>query len=457
MLRGPLPLFLLKACLCLWVSVRTVVPGRDGVSYLWMGESSALGNIEALWSTVFHPLYPGLIRMVLRSWPGLDVELAGQLVACGAASLAVFPLWALCRNLHGPRAAWWATLCYAIGTWFTRHPAECLSEGPFFLLVVLWAWLLARPEPLAVLAGLAGALAYLTRPEGAALMVLAPLWLWRGRRDGALAMEAILGAAPIAGLLPLGYAIWGDGFTLTPKAWFNWSVGAGDAAAGGAAHVLAELADLPGVAFEELGFVVLPLVVAGLIMRRPRGWQDPAWLLVVPFVLQCAVVPLLQSHHRFLAGFGVLLLPFAGVAAAVAWSALARRGPRWLPWLLPVALIVADARVVLPRNADREIERELGRHLGILLRPDETVASDMPRLVWFAGRRPPPPRRIGAEELLRAAADPRCGAVVWVAERTPGVDPAALAKVGLEPLLLPALLSQAAGRRGILVHARKRR
>ncbi len=451
--RAPLFLLLLKAALCWLVVLRTEVPGRDGVSYLWMAERSALGDPSALWSTVFHPGYPALIRMLLRVWPTLDPETAGQLVACGCAVLAMLPLWAVTRACFGERAAWWTGLAYALGAWFARHPAECLSEGPFFLLVATWAWCLLRERPLAALAGTVAALAYLTRPEGAALGLCGMVWLWR-RHDRDHALELLLGALPFAALLPLGYAALGTGFTLTPKAAFNWDVGAGDPEGGGFGHVLAEVLALPGAAFEELGWVVLPLVLLGLWWRRGAGGGLP-WLLLLPFLLQCLAVPLLRTHYRFLAGFGVLLLPFAGVAAAGLWDRLARRG-RWWPWLLPVVLVAAEARVVRPQNAGRAIERELGRHLGSLLRPGEQVLSDMPRLVWFAGRRPPPPRPIAPSEILAAAAAPRARFVAVVEGRT-GLDPEDLLRLGLEPMELPALLSASAGRRGVRVYAKNPR
>jgi hypothetical protein len=449
--RSPVLLLVLKALVCAFVAARTGVPGRDGVSYLWMAQEAAAGRPESLFATVFHPLYPAMVGALLRAIPGLEVELAGQLVACSCATLAILPLWGTARALFGERAAWWTGLCYVVGAWFARHPAECLSEGPFFLLVTLWTFALTRARPQAFVAGAAAALAYLCRPEGAALIVLGSLWLWC-RRERARTMELLLGALPLAALLPAGYAMFGDGFTLTPKAAFNWSVGAGSAGHGGFARVLAEAANLPWAAFEEIGFMVLPLVIGGLFLQRPRQWRDPRWLLLAPFLVQCCAVILVRSHYRFLGGFGILLLPFAGVAADALWQALQRKH-RLLPWLLPSLLLASEARVCR-RNPEREVEREIGRFLGERLAPGETVASDMPLLVFYAGRRPPEPKPISASELLAAAARPECRFVAVVAGRT-DLPPDRLAELGLEPLELPALLSGLAGRRGVQVWANK--
>lgn len=443
----PLILCVLKAAVCLVVALRTEVPGRDGVSYLWMAQESAAGKVEALFATVFHPLYPAMVGGLLRSVPDLSVETAGQLVAGVCACLALFPLWGAARALFGERAAFWTALCYAVSAWFARLPAECLSEGPFFLLAASWAFALTRARPQALLAGAMAALAYLCRPEGAALIVLGAVWLWL-RRERARSCELLLGTVPFALLLPAGYAAFGCGFTLTPKAAFNWNVGAGSPE-GGLVHVLAELRDLPGAAIEALGFLGLPLVLAGIVRHRPRGFRDARWLLIAPLLVQCAAVILLRSHYRFLAGFGILLLPYAGAAAAEAWQALGR----WR-WLLPLVLLASEARVLAPRNQDRAIERELGRWLGERLGPSETLASDMPRLVFYAGRRPPEPRKVPASEILTTAERPECAFVAVVAGRT-DLPPGRLAELGLEPLQLPALLSGLAGRRGVQVYANK--
>ena len=62
------------------------MPGRDGVSYLWMAEQWAAGHGEQLFRQVFHPLYPWFVGLVLQVWPGLDAVAAGQLVGVHGAS-----------------------------------------------------------------------------------------------------------------------------------------------------------------------------------------------------------------------------------------------------------------------------------------------------------------------------------------------------------------------------------
>src|SRR5262245_29300257 len=170
--------------------MRTAVPGRDGAAYLWMAERAAAGDFGALFQTVFHPLYPALVGALLKIAPALDPVAAGQVVACGLGALAVLPLWAVARALSGDRAAFWCGFAYATGAWFARTPAECMSEGPFYLGAAVWAHALLGRRPM--LAGAAAAFAYLARPEGIALTAIGSGWLLlRGeRRNAALALVA---------------------------------------------------------------------------------------------------------------------------------------------------------------------------------------------------------------------------------------------------------------------------
>lgn len=419
----PWPLLLLAAVLRAYGCLITPVPGRDGVAYLWVAERVATGEPGALFDSVFHPLYPLLIAFGLRCGPTLDPVTVGQLVAAATAAVAILPLWRLTKHLFGRRAAFATALLYAIGVWFVRHPAECMSEGPFFLAATSWAALLlgeratrdARPCLSVCASALLGGLAFLARPEGAALIVAGTLWLIAtGQRRAAVAHAAT--GTLVCSLLPLGMMVRGHGFTITPKAAFNWDVGAGgsDSALG---HYATQWLRWPGDAWEGLGYVAFPLLVYGAIRFGPRRFAHPGTALVLPFLAQLAVVPLLKSHHRFAAGLGVLLLPFAGITLALLWRRLRRHG-RVTPLLLLALVLASEAKLFFSHPADRTIERVLGRALAARLAPEDTVVSDMPRLVYFAGLPPPPPRRIEPDDLLRLAADPACRYVALKRGRT---------------------------------------
>ncbi len=429
------------------VAARTCVPGRDGATYLWMAERIAAGDLGAAFDTVFHPLYPLLVGGLLAAVPGLDTMVAGQMVASGCAALAVVPLWALTAHRFGRVAGLACGLCYALGLWASRYPAECLSEGTFYLAVATWAFALlgARIRPNA--AGLAVAIAFATRPEGLVLLLAGAVFLVRGRVPGAVRF-VVLGAGGVA-LLPLAYAYHGHGLSLTPKVAFNLEVGIG-AADAPITYYVRHLVGALGVGFEAIGYLVLPLAVAGGV----RAWRvrEGRWvvaMLVLPLAAQLIVIPLLRTYLRFLSGFGVLVLPLAGAALAANHHFVRRW--RWI--LLTAALTPDVVRLPFARGGDRRVERELGEHLRPQLGSDRFIATEMPRLEFFAGQRPGPPRPIAPAEVLARCRDARTRFAVVVAARTE-VSERDLEALGFSPLSLPSRLSTLARERGLLVYHR---
>lgn len=434
--RTWLPLLLLLLAVLLRVVACTMrpIPARDGVAYLWMAEQWAAHGLGALFDSVFHPLYPFLVGLLLLALPQLDSVIAGQVVAAGCSALAVLPVFVLTRRLFGEAAATWAAVMFAISNWFVRHPAECLSEGTFHLGVTVWAVLLLAPKPRTVLAGLAAGAAFLVRPEGLALVSVGVLLLARqGNLRGASLHAAT--ATLVAALQPVGSWATGHGWVLTPKAEFNWQEGVGgaDSALG---HYLANLLCMPGDAWEGLGYLVFPLMLGGIVWRWRRGLTAPELTLLLPFVLQCLVFPLLRSNLRFVSGFGVLLLPFAGLA----FAALVQR-TRWR-WILVLLLLASEAKLWLGGPTERTLERELGRWLATQMSADESLASDMPRVWYFAHRPPPPPRAILPDEIVAWAEQPRCRFVALRRGRSDGAQ-AGLRAAGFVVVELPPELRDA--------------
>lgn len=453
--RAPLLLLAIACAVRVLVALRTEIPSRDAAHYLWMAERVAGGDLAGAFQTVFHPLYALLVGGLLAVWP-MDPVAAGQWIACSTAALAVVPLHTLTLRAFGARAALAAGLLYALGVWFARHPADCLSEGLFFLLVGCAVKRLVDERGSAVAAGILTGLAYGTRPEGAALLLAGAPWLCL-RGEKGRAVRFVLAALPVLLLWPLGWEWLGDGFTLTPKAAFNWAVGAGDEEDGGAAHYLDHLLRVPLALWEAVGYVALPLAVLGVARLRPR-LRDPTALLLALVLLQCAVVPLLRSNIRFLAGYGILVLPLAGVGfaflserlASAGWQRLAR--PHWLVVLL--AFTPDLVRLPQRRGHERIVERELGRWLGARLEPGESIATDMPRLEYFAGLRPGPPRPVPAAEILEACKRAATRYAVVVQGRTP-VTRHQLLGLGFSEVGLPPELATLAAERTLLVQERR--
>lgn len=440
-------LFVLALGVRAMVAARTHVPGRDGATYLWMAEQIAGGDVTAAFATVFHPLYPLLVGGLLALLPGLGVVLAGQVIASGCAALAVVPLFALTEHRFGRTAARVCGLCYALGLWLSRYPAECMSEGPFYLAVATWAHALLGVRGRPALAGAAAALAFATRPEGLVLLVCGAGWLWRAREGLARFLAwAVAGTA----LVPLAYALAGAGVSLSPKVAFNLDVGV-EASPAPLAYYLEHFVRTVGSAFEAIGYLVVPLALVGgrRVWKLPGG-RALVLVLATPLLAQIAVVPLLRSYLRFLSGFGVLALPLVGVALGSLLPAVLARG-RW--WILAAVLAPDVLRLPLARGADRLVERELGVHLRVLLAPGQFVATEMPRLEFFAGQQPGPPRPIARSEVMARCQDARTRFAVLVAART-DVHDADLRALGFAPLSLPSRLSMLAQERGLLVYHR---
>ena len=207
--------------------------------------------------------------------------------------------------------------------------------------------------------------------------------------------------------------------------------------------------------FEAIGYVAFPLALCGLWRLWPRRIADASVLLLAPFVLQCLLVPLLRSNVRFLTGYGVLLLPLAGVGAA--WAVRASPAVRARPVLASLLVFTVFAgdimRIPRARRANRIVLRELGEHLRPTLRAGENVATDMPRLAYFLGLPPIPPRRIDRAEILASCKDPRTRFAIVIEPRT-GVSADDLRATGLVPVELPDRLRELAARRQMLVFGR---
>ena len=450
-----------------FVCWRTPVPSHD-VHYLWMGERLAAdGDLGAAFTTPHHPLYGILVGAMLRLWPALGGVGAGQLVAAVTGSLAVIPLFAVARRWHGDRVAHTAAALFACGLWLARHPAACAAEGPLYLFLATGLWALAVGRP--ALAGIATGLAYATKPEGAGLAIVALPWLWcaGGRvRDGWLMrgsapLQFALGALAAAWWVPLGFAVFGPGWTLTPKLAFVLAEGVAgaDPGTGGVAHYLEHLVRTFGVCFEGIGYLVFPLALAGAAWRPGlSGLRDPRSVPWLAFALLILVVPILRTHHRFVSGYGALLLPAAGAGMVAALGAIGRTDRR--ARILALLLVLAPDLVRLPRsvNAERVYLIDLGAAIRTRLALGGALATEEARLEYYSGQKPGPPRRIERDELLARIDDPDADVrVVAVIPRRTGLTAADLTARGFEPMSLPGELPARLAERGLLVFARPSR
>lgn len=183
-------LLLLTAGLRGWLVFNTSVAARDSIGYIRYAlqlEQLPLGRV--LRDSQQHPGYPALllfvsqpIRWYLGGITPVSMQLSAQLASSLASILLVVPMYFLGRELFDRRVGFWSALlfqCLPVGS---RVMADGLSEATFLLfttsalILALRALRLRSPVRL-ILSGMAGGLAYLTRPEGALVTVATGLVL----------------------------------------------------------------------------------------------------------------------------------------------------------------------------------------------------------------------------------------------------------------------------------------
>jgi hypothetical protein len=176
-------LLLLALGLRAWQVKTTEVAARDSIAYVRMAWRMEHGD----WRQVVregphHPAYPLAVlaasSVVRRVDPGPlpDVmQHSAQAASSLAGVLLVVPMFFLGRELFDRRVGFWAALLFQCLPASGRILADGLSEALFFLFAATAFWLAVvafnrrSPWPFAGV-GLFGALAYLTRPEGALIV-----------------------------------------------------------------------------------------------------------------------------------------------------------------------------------------------------------------------------------------------------------------------------------------------
>jgi len=411
------------------LAARTPVPSEDGVSYLWMAQRFAAGDLAAGLGEVFPPGFPLLLAP--WSWCGGEPFVTAQVFGVACAAATVLPLCAIARHF-GAAGALGAVWLWASGSLLARNSVEVFSEPPFLLLMALGT--LAGLRGRWWLCGAAAAIAFWIRPEG---LLLPAAFVLSHRRA---ALRALVPAG--GGVLLLAVVRWlaGHGFDPLPLLAFHEQ--RDDLPERG--QVLANVLQVPGAWLEAFGLAGL-LLFAAVWRWRERAAQALGWQCLLQVGAVCTFV----VRRRF-------LLSAAVPVHALAAQALAALRPRWRAALV-TALVVAGAVGAFRGTIepDRAAERDVGRWLAARLTADEVVVSDLARVVYYAGGRPPAPRKFAAAALVTQARQHAARFVV-VANRRDGFD--ALAR-GLaaeyEPLSLPDELRRLADARGITVFARR--
>lgn len=408
------------------LAARTPVPSEDGVTYLWMAQRFAAFDFCTPVEEVFPPLLPLLCAVPI--WFGLPATLAGPLVCSLCVGLALFPLAALAERLRAGAGLPAALLC-ATGSLLARNAAEVFTEQPFLLLTALMFWCGATSR-----LGWAGACAGLAswlRPEAAAL----PLCLFVAH--GRMAWRALPPFAALFAVVPLWRGLCGFGFHPLPILSFHEQ--RDELADRG--NLGSNLVAVPGALIEAYGPMLALAFLAPFRLRLARSlW---CWLLIDVAGMVTFVV-----RKRFF------------LSAAVAVVPLCAAGLARLPRLLRSVVLAVLCAIGMwdgwhsVTDVNRFAEREVGEHLAERLGPGQEVAGNLQRVIWFAGRRPPPPRVFSVTELLQQARAPSVAFVV-LAERREDfpVLQAALLK-DFATYKLPLEIAARARVRGIAVFVR---
>ena len=428
------------AAACVFVAVvvlgwREPGPSGDGTSYLWMAQQFACGEWPAALSMVFPPGFPLLLAPFVAI--GVEPWTAGVLAGAVCLALLVLPLARIAGAL-APVAAAPAAWLLLGSPHLLNVAAEVYSEPPFLLLM---AW-----GPVAGLAGrwwwcgvLAG-LAYQVRPEGlllaASFVLVAPRTAWRtliGAGGGVLLLAILRGAA-------------GHGFDPLPMLAFHEL--RDDLPHRG--DLLRNLAEVPVCYVEALGVAAVLALVALRHLRGGGGTlPNRAVALPVQIVLQTGAILTFVARKRFFLSCAVPVLALAGRELA-SWP------PRLRRVVLPLAVATGLAFAWPGSDPNRAAEVEVGRWLRSTLAPDAAIVTDMMRVAWVAGRRPPAPRHFAAEQLLQQAAAPSVQCVVLSSRSQQGQF--AAVEAGLAGRFarseLPPSLQAMAGARGIVVFRR---
>jgi hypothetical protein len=231
-------LILLAAGLRAWQIAHTEVASRDSISYIRIAWQLEQGNWrEVLPHSPQHPGYPLTVlgmSLPVRHFMPDDLprawQFSAQLASALASVLLVVPMFYLGRELFDRRAAFWACVLFQCLPSSGKVMSDGLSDTLFLLFACAGLWLACVALRRGswggfALTGLAGGLAYLTRPEGTLIVGVTGLVLlamqfsrrWRRSWRSVLVNAVALSAAALAVMTPYMLVIGGLTVKNTPN------------------------------------------------------------------------------------------------------------------------------------------------------------------------------------------------------------------------------------------------
>jgi len=182
-------LLLLVLPLRLWLLWNTEVAARDSIGFIrYALQFESKSWKETLLANHQHPGYPLAIWAVsqpVRALAGTDavtMRLSAQLASTLAALALLVPMYYLGKELFDRQIGFWGALLFQYLPVSGHHLSDGISEALFLFLVTMALWrgvpAVRGYKPLEFAwCGLFGGLAYLTRPEGALVVLAAALVL----------------------------------------------------------------------------------------------------------------------------------------------------------------------------------------------------------------------------------------------------------------------------------------
>ena len=376
------------------------------------------------------------VRAILGGANAASMVLSAQIASVLASLLLILPMYFLGKMLFNRPIAFIATLIFQVLPASTEVASDGLSDSLFLLTAatVLWFTALGFRRMSAgwfALAGMMSGIAYLVRPEGLIVALVAGLvmiwckvrgdWSWRSllMRSGALAVGALILAAPYAVTIGRltnkatgeGILHWMQGKEMKP----GWVTNHPPAERTTVSFPLATYykdailgkkpnAEWAGKALAgellKASFYILPLFSAiGFALLWPRVRSDAAVLLLVALgvchtILLWAVAMgagYVAERHTLLivlcsSYFAAASLPLLGERLA-SIPALRRMGPAsfWAS-LIAIMFVAASAPAGLKTlHAGRSGHREAGRWIAAQHEPDAKIIDPFSWCEFYAG------------------------------------------------------------------------
>lgn len=427
------------------VSVQDTVLFADGPRFIGIARSLLAGDFGVLVRDDFHPLTSVLMALGTQAF-GLELETSGRVLsvlAGGAASVAVF---LLARDQFGGKLAVVSSLLFAVHPRLVQASASVQSDGVYVMLALFSAVAAFRmldrgSARSACSAGLLCGLAYLARPEGLAIGLVAGLWLlldvlrrrlaWRlaARNAGAFVLALGVVAGPYLATIYAYQGSWeiSQKKSATTLLRVDRQLLANDRpATERLERARSALAEETQAARRAMNAAFLGLLILGVRRGRPerRTLYVATYVGLMAWLLFGLALTSGYTSGRHWLTSVALLLPFAsrgllGLAGGI--RGLLPDGP-WRPFVVP-GVVAALVAAFLGHAADSsEAPDKLARkQAGLWLREHRApavVASRRGRPAYYAGATRAVPLESGEDKQAALDAARAQGADYGVVDET---------------------------------------